>query len=44
VALEVDSKNGKEINPHIPAFIARAPWYMKFDEPTLTHQHAPAKK
>lgn len=29
---------GKEINPHIPEFMARAPWYLNQAAPGLKHQ------
>ncbi|PRW33892.1 Pre-mRNA-splicing factor SLU7 [Chlorella sorokiniana] len=34
---ELDEE-GKEINPHIPAFMASAPWYLNSDQPSLKHQ------
>lgn len=34
---ELDEE-GKEINPHIPAFMADAPWYLNSDQPSLKHQ------
>lgn len=34
---EVDSE-GKAINPHIPEYISRAPWYADTGRPSLAHQ------
>ena len=31
-------EDGKEINPHIPQYMASAPWYLKSDAPSLKHQ------
>lgn len=36
-APEVDEE-GKPINPHIPQFMASAPWYLNNDRPSLKHQ------
>ena len=33
-------EDGKEINPHIPQFMAAAPWYLNQDKPGLKHQKA----
>ena len=36
---EKDSVTGELINPHIPAFMAQAPWYLsQGGAPTLAHQ------
>lgn len=36
-APEVDEE-GNAINPHIPQFMASAPWYLNQDKPGLKHQ------
>lgn len=37
---EVDPETGKELNPHIPHYLAQAPWYLDINHPTLKHQKA----
>jgi pre-mRNA-processing factor SLU7 len=40
---EVDEE-GREINPHTPQFMLKAPWYIDTGKPGLKHQQAPTKK
>lgn len=35
---EVDAVSGLDINPHIPQYMAAAPWYLNQDKPSLHHQ------
>ncbi|EFA81126.1 putative RNA splicing factor [Heterostelium album PN500] len=37
-------EDGKEINPHIPQYITKAPWYVDTNKPSLKHQRAFNKK
>ncbi|EJD52380.1 pre-mRNA-splicing factor SLU7 [Auricularia subglabra TFB-10046 SS5] len=37
---EVDQQ-GRAINPHIPQYIAKAPWYLETGGPSLDHQRRP---
>jgi pre-mRNA-processing factor SLU7 len=39
-----EGKKILEINPHIPQYIAQAPWYLQKDEPGLNHQRASKSK
>ncbi|KAM9958233.1 hypothetical protein ACTFIW_001094 [Dictyostelium discoideum] len=40
---ELDEE-GKEINPHIPEYILKAPWYLNANKPSLKHQRGVTKK
>jgi len=37
-------EDGKIINPHIPKYIAQAPWYLNQDTPGLKHQRSKSSK
>eukprot|EP00906_Rhabdomonas_costata_P000264 RCo000356 len=39
IPAEVD-EDGKEINPHIPQYMANAPWYLNQEKPSLKHQRS----
>lgn len=40
---KVEKDNIDEINPYMPVFIAKAPWYMKTDDESLDHQKSTLK-
>ena len=37
-AVPLRDENGNEMNPHIPSFITKAPWYADTGAPSLAHQ------
>lgn len=37
-------EEGKEINPHIPQYISKAPWYLDTGHASLKHQRVPTKE
>lgn len=37
-AVPLKDESGNEINPHIPSFITKAPWYADTGAPSLSHQ------
>ncbi|EPQ29666.1 uncharacterized protein PFL1_02886 [Pseudozyma flocculosa PF-1] len=41
-APEID-EDGNIINPHVPEFMAKAPWYLDTGKPSLKHQKKPVK-
>ncbi|TPX43270.1 hypothetical protein SeMB42_g02159 [Synchytrium endobioticum] len=43
IPAEIDPETGQDINPHIPHYVAKAPWYLDIHHPTLKHQRAPDK-
>lgn len=40
-AVPLKDEHGNEINPHIPSFITKAPWYADTGAPSLSHQRLP---
>jgi len=40
---EIDDE-GREINPHTPQFMLKAPWYVDNGKVSLKHQRAPEKR
>lgn len=38
IPAEVDPETGLDINPHIPSYISKAPWYVDKGHASLSHQ------